>query len=79
MSDKKQIPSPKAHSISLKDLRDFSTPIPDYPLCSLCNKDVNSECSCTTYICKCNLPVSDCDWPECVCHSCLNFLKDCEC
>ena len=46
MSDKKKIPTPDVYSISLKDLRDFSTPIPNHPLCSLCNKDVNNECLC---------------------------------
>ena len=79
MSDKKKIPTPDMYSISLKDLRDFSTPIPDHPLCSLCNKDVNNECLCKTYICKCKMPSSQCDWPECICESCLNFKKECDC
>ena len=79
MSDKKKIPSPDLHAISLKDLRDFSTPIPDYPLCSLCNKDVEKDCPCETYVCKCKIPATDCVWPECICESCLDFEKECNC
>lgn len=79
MSDKKKIPAPELHSISLSELRDFSTPVPDYPLCSLCNKDVNKECKCYVYVCKCNIPADQCEWPECICESCLNFKEECVC
>lgn len=79
MPDKKKIPTPELHSISLNELRDFSTPVPDYPLCSLCNKDVNKECKCYVYVCKCNIPADQCKWPECICKSCLSFKKECVC
>lgn len=79
MSDKKKIPTPELHSISLSELRDFSTPVPDYPLCSLCNKDVNKECKCHVYVCKCNIPADQCEWPECICEICLNFKEECVC
>jgi len=79
MSDKKKIPTPELHSISLSELRDFSTPVPDYPLCSLCNKDVNKECKCHTYVCKCNIPADQCEWPKCICEICLNFKEECVC
>ena len=79
MSDKKKIPTPELHSISLSELRDFSTPVPDYPLCSLCNKDVNKECKCHIYVCKCNIPADQCEWPECICENCLNFKEECVC
>jgi len=79
MSDKKKIPTPELHSISLSELRDFSTPVPDYPLCSLCNKDVNKECKCHVYVCKCNIPANQCEWPECICEICLNFKEECVC
>ena len=79
MSDKKKIPTPELHSISLSELRDFSTPVPDYPLCSLCNKDVNKECKCHIYVCKCNIPADQCEWPKCICEICLNFKEECVC
>ena len=79
MSDKKKIPTPELHSISLSELRDFSTPVPDYPLCSLCNKDVSKECKCHVYVCKCNIPANQCKWPECICEICLNFKEECVC
>ena len=79
MSDKKKIPTPELHSISLSELRDFSTPVPDYPLCTLCNKDVNKECKCHIYVCKCNIPADQCEWPKCICEICLNFKEECVC
>ena len=59
-------------------LRDFTTPIPDYPICSLCNKIEGVDCNCYVFNCKCEIPATKCKWPECVCENCLEINCVCK-
>ena len=47
-------------------------------ICPLCKKK-DEICTCTILNCHCNIVSIKCDWPDCVCESCLEMPESCRC
>lgn len=66
--------------INLKNknkIRDLTKPMPPEGMCPLCG-EINEECKCEMYSCKCDVIAVSCKWPECVCQSCLEIKCVCK-